>query len=116
MDNVRLLNGYASGIPVATDIEASRLTTVLYQSYPNPFTGETVIQFQIPEHAKVIIRVYDVQGRRVVTLTDGEWGPGLHTLVWDGRSHRGHEVASGFYFYRMQTGAFQVTKRMVLMR
>ena len=54
----------------------------------------------------VSLRVYDVSGRLVRTLVDGEKGAGYHTAVWDGRDDAGTEVASGVYFCRMEAEAF----------
>ena len=60
--------------------------------------------------------VYDLLGRTVATLVDEPMAPGWHEVVWDGRNDRGVSVASGVYLYRLQTGSFVQTRKMVLMR
>lgn len=86
-------------------------TFALMQNYPNPFNPSTVISYQLSAVSHVTIRVYDILGRSVATLVDGVQSPGLHSVVFDGA-----RFASGVYFYRMQTGTYVVTRKMVLMK
>jgi flagellar hook assembly protein FlgD len=64
----------------------------------------------------VVLTVYDVRGARVRTLLDEARVPGDHGVVWDGRSDAGVRVSSGIYFYRLTTGDFRETKKMVLLK
>ncbi|HTY58741.1 MAG TPA: T9SS type A sorting domain-containing protein [Bacteroidota bacterium] len=83
----------------------------LGQNYPNPFNPATTITFNLPSRGAVSLAVYDVLGRRVATLVDGNLPAGAHTAVWDGRS-----CATGVYFYRLRAEGFAQTKKMLLLR
>ncbi|MBD3179659.1 MAG: T9SS type A sorting domain-containing protein, partial [Candidatus Latescibacteria bacterium] len=91
-------------------------TTSLSQNYPNPFNPVTSIRFSIPEEGRVNISVFDIRGRLVATLADGEFPAGSHTVSWDGRNLYGSEVSSGVYLYRLATGKKNLTRKMVMIR
>ncbi|MCB0282644.1 MAG: immune inhibitor A [Calditrichae bacterium] len=86
----------------------------LRQNYPNPFNPETRISFEMSEPANVNIKIYDAIGREIKTLYDGFKQAGSYQLTWDGTNDKGLSVASGIYFYRMQTKDFQSMKKLVL--
>jgi hypothetical protein len=88
----------------------------LVQNYPNPFNPSTTINYQIPRAGHVDLSIYDVSGRLIKTLVNGDRSEGLHTVTWDGKDNMGVSVASGIYFYKMKSGQFVETKRMVLLR
>jgi hypothetical protein len=88
----------------------------LMQNHPNPFNPSTTISFDLPAKAKVSLKVYDVAGRLIRTLTDREWAAGRHSISWDGHNESGASVASGVYFYRLESKDFSGTKKMVLLR
>jgi hypothetical protein len=84
---------------------------------PNPFNPSTRIRFEVPvPGAEVALEVFDVQGRRIQTLTRGYRPPGEHMVIWDGRDHRGGRVATGVYFVRMRAGSFTKTQKLVLLK
>ena len=88
---------FGRGSPVGVENES--LIPVEYslaQNFPNPFNPHTAIQFGLPEPARVRLEVYDMLGRRVTTVVDQEYSPGMHTVNFDaGR------LASGSYVYRL---------------
>ena len=84
---------------------------MLYQNYPNPFNPVTVIRFEIPSTEHVSLTVYDVLGRRVETLMDGEVSPGYYEVPFDGNRY-----ASGVYFYRIVAGRSWQVKKMMLLK
>ena len=88
----------------------------LGQCYPNPFNPSTTISFTLGEAARVRLSVYDVSGRLVRELLDGQRGSGQHSEIWNGKDNAGRGVSSGVYFYRLEAGAFMETKKMVLLR
>jgi hypothetical protein len=89
----------------------------LHPCAPNPFNPVTTIRYDVPASgARVAIVVFDVTGRRVRTLVDGQKPAGSQSVVWDGRDDRGRGVASGIYFYRMTAGSFVQTRKMVLLK
>jgi hypothetical protein len=83
----------------------------LEQNYPNPFNPSTSIQFSIATKGMFTLRVYDVLGREVQTLLNDELTPGPHRVTFDGTG-----LASGVYFYRIQSATFSETKRLILLR
>lgn len=88
----------------------------LYQNYPNPFNPTTTIEFDIPRHMKVILKVYDILGQEVVTLVNEELNAGHYEVKYNGSSASGG-LSSGVYFYRITTGSgFSQTKKLLLLR
>lgn len=78
---------------------------------PNPFNALTRISYELPKASMVTIRVFDVTGRPVVTLVDGERQTGSYTAVWDGRA-----VTSGIYIVWMETGSFKAARKVMLVK
>jgi len=85
--------------------------TSLHQNYPNPFNAETNISFSLAEAGNVNLSVYDITGRLVVTLVDGQMDAGSHVVAWDASS-----VSSGVYFYKLNAGDYTATKSMNLLK
>jgi hypothetical protein len=84
---------------------------------PNPFEGETTVQFGLARRGPVSVAVYDAQGRLIQTLLAGAvLAPGVRSVRWDGRDNRGREVASGVYLCRVRADAQATTMRMILLR
>lgn len=88
----------------------------LSQNYPNPFNPLTTIDFSLETRGHVDLRIYDVSGRLVKTLVKDVREAGRNQAVWDGRNNAGKAVASGIYFYRMDTERFSETRKMILLR
>ncbi len=87
----------------------------LMQNQPNPFHGTTTIRFALPVGAEVRLEVFDVQGRRVATLAQGQWEAGYHAVEWRQRSENGRRVEPGVYLYRLTAGAFRDQRKLVLL-
>ncbi len=88
----------------------------LHQNYPNPFNPVTEISFTLPRTAHATLCIYNALGQRVATLSDRERPAGTYSIVWNGMNDRGEAVASGVYFYRLETDDFVETRKMVLMK
>jgi uncharacterized protein (AIM24 family) len=102
------------------------------KSSPNPFISSTKIIYKIidpvvdPENSQAILstenpqrielRIYDLMGREVRTLVDGVQPTGNYSVNWDGKNYRGENVPSGVYFYRLQSGNFSVTKKLIILK
>ena len=101
-----------------TEVELpKRRSPVLGQNIPNPFNPQTTIAFDLPSEMLVSLRVYDVSGRLVDVLVDGEMAQqGRNEVVWRGRDQAGRLLPSGTYFYRLEAGGFSETKRMMLLK
>jgi hypothetical protein len=88
----------------------------LRENYPNPFNPTTTLTFELPKQMKVKLVVYDVLGREVITLVNGDQKAGVHSVIWNGINKFGNQVSSGVYFYRMITDNYSRTLKMVLMK
>ena len=80
----------------------------LFQNYPNPFNPSTTIKFYLPRTENVSLRLYDVTGREVESLVEGEVPAGMHELHWTMNSQ-----SSGVYIYRMRAGGFTEAKKLI---
>jgi len=83
---------------------------------PNPFNPSTKIHYEIAQGGNASLRIYDVSGGLVRTLVDRSHNPGNYDARWDGLDLHGRPVASGVYFYRLETNSFVQTRRMVLLK
>ncbi|MFH2031588.1 MAG: T9SS type A sorting domain-containing protein, partial [Bacteroidota bacterium] len=83
----------------------------LSQNYPNPFNPHTVIKFQVPSSKFIKLQVYDILGREIHTLVNGEYKPGNYSVDFNAEG-----LSSGVYFYKLSAGNFSQTKKMILLR
>jgi hypothetical protein len=88
----------------------------LAQNYPNPFNPETRIEFVLLQPGFVTLNVYDLRGTFVRELVSAHYPAGRGSVVWDGKDRDNQPAASGIYFYRLQTGEFSETRKMVLLK
>lgn len=88
----------------------------LEQNYPNPFNPTTEIGFSLPHAAEVRLEVFNVMGQRVTVLADRAFEAGHQVVQWHGTDDHGSFVASGVYFYRLETRGFTETKKMLLLK
>lgn len=98
---------------IITDVERSDLplTTVLHQNYPNPFNPTTTIRFELTENSPVRLSVYDVLGREMMTIANGQYASGTHSVSFDAGN-----LASGIYIYRLETSGTALTRKMSLVK
>lgn len=83
----------------------------MVQNRPNPFNPSTTISFELSEVSYVRLVVYDVLGREVAVLVDGELASGVHEVPWNAGN-----LPSGLYLYRISTGQVSETRRMLLLK
>ena len=83
----------------------------LSQNYPNPFNPNTTIKFELPRTSNVTLTVHDILGREVSLLVNERQAAGVHEVKFDASG-----LASGVYLYRLQTGDFTQTKRLLLLK
>ena len=91
-------------------------TTILHANMPNPFNPETAIRFDLVSESEVRLEIFDILGQRVSTLLTGTMAAGSHQVVWNGRSQDDTPLGNGVYFYRLQTGDIDQTRRMLLLK
>lgn len=104
-------NGINSGTSAIKNSDNTPSTFSLSQNYPNPFNPETVIKYRVPKESFVTIAVYDMLGREVSRLVNGEKPAGSYEVSFSASS-----LSSGTYFYRITAGGFTSIKKMVLMK
>lgn len=88
----------------------------LRAAVPNPFREGTTIGFSVPSSGHARLRVFDLGGRVVRTLADGEFPAGPHVVRWDGRDPDGRAAGPGIYFARLEAAGLVGTRRLVLTR
>jgi hypothetical protein len=93
---------------ISSEIPSSFL---LSQNYPNPFNPKTIINFQLPMSNYVKLNIYDALGREVATLVNEQLNPGTYEVEWNAGNY-----PSGTYFYKLQTGSFSETKKMLIVK
>jgi len=110
IDNICLSYQPVSSIEIPQNI-ARPVEYSLSQNYPNPFNASTTIEYSLPVTAPVKIEVYDLNGRRVATLTDGIRRAGQHRLTWVPGN-----LASGVYFIQITSGKFTAHRKSMLLK
>ena len=93
----------------------------LFQNKPNPCNPDTWIPYQLSEAAEVTIRIYNVSGQLVRNLHFGTKPAGFYLTKnraahWDGKDSLGQSVASGMYFYNLESGKFTATRKMLILK
>jgi len=83
----------------------------LNQNYPNPFNPETVISYELAIYSKVNLKIYDISGRELATLIKGNQPTGKYTVTFNVNG-----LASGIYFYTLESGSFVQSRKMLLLR
>ncbi|MBC8488913.1 MAG: carboxypeptidase regulatory-like domain-containing protein [Bacteroidetes bacterium] len=113
VNNVQVNPGYLTQLDVQMD---STMTSadkreigvkisgkyVLHQNYPNPFSSQTVISYQLPINSKVSLKIYNILGEEITILVDAEQKAGEYSVIWDGKDSSGGDLNSGFYIYSLE--------------
>jgi hypothetical protein len=106
---------YGRFIQPITDVEEVNNSTLseyyLQQNYPNPFNPTTSISFNLPAASYVSLKVFDIIGREIATIVSEELSSGTYVRQWNAEN-----LPSGVYFYRLQAGSFNKTKKLILLR
>lgn len=108
--------------PASSMVDSAKIAShlpkrfALHPNYPNPFNPSTTINYDLPKATHVILRIFNVMGRQVKTLIDEEKDAGYHHIIWDGTNQEERPVASGIYFYRLETASFTKVRKLILLR
>ena len=114
------MGAYEYGAPPYVDIDDNVIIQTtegfLHQNYPNPFNPITTIIYSLKKNARVTLIIYNIKGQKVKQLVSDQLLAGKHSVIWNGKDDYGKSVSSGIYFYKLKTGTYEKTKRMVLLK
>jgi len=115
-DVYALSTSYSVSVPDERPRVTPRPEISLDQNFPNPFNPVTKIVFTMSEPGQMRLCVYDIAGRVVRVLKEGSVDAGGHEVTWDGKDDAGERVASGVYFYSLETEKASRARKMVIIR
>ncbi len=98
------------------DIVLPVAETALLGNYPNPFNPETSISYNVKEDSPVSLEIYNLKGQKIRTLVSGKVKAGSYKITWKGDDDYGRPVSSGVYLYKMTSGRYTSTQKMMLMK
>jgi len=101
-------NGVGSEDPIVTPIVFST------NNYPNPFSPETSISYNVPKDGQTALTIYNTKGQIVRSLLNSNVKAGSYKVTWNGKDNLGNNVANGVYFYRLESNQKIITKKMLL--
>lgn len=123
---IQVIRGKVNEVkPILPEVTRDLIRTpdkfLLFQNYPNPFNPETWIPYQIPERATIVLHIYNVFGKLLITIDVGHKKTGRYldrhsAIHWDGRNQNGDMVSSGVYFYQLRAGKHIATRKMLLVK
>jgi hypothetical protein len=106
-----------TGVDEEGESHLSGPVTYLFPSRPNPFTRVATIRFSLASSGQVSLSIYDVSGRLVRRLVDGEMDAGEHSRVWDGADDRGRQVGAGVFWMQLAThSGYRSSKRLLVLK
>ncbi|NNE46580.1 MAG: T9SS type A sorting domain-containing protein [Rhodothermales bacterium] len=111
VNDSRLLQMYQEFTGTALEDDNPEVRFKLQANYPNPFKSETTIRFALPAAQHVTLEVFDLLGRRITTLVDGQKAPGNHEVVLEAKG-----MAGGLYVYRLTGDHVQTSRTMLHVR
>jgi len=88
----------------------------LLPNYPNPFNPETCISYNLPFECQTELSIYNIKGKKIITLVNEIKEAGYHSQIWNGKDEEGIKVSSGVYIYRLETDYYKMAKTMVLIK
>jgi hypothetical protein len=118
-DDVTFVRAIASTLDSSTSNTDSLIPIAvpnLSTASPNPFNTQTTIGFTMPKSGNVNIEVYNVKGQLVRSLVNETKATGSHNIIWNGTDQNGQPVSSGVYFYKMDSGKYTATRKVMLVK
>jgi len=108
--NLILQNSVITDVKTEQSSELPK-TFILNQSYPNPFNPVTIISFHLPKKSQVVISIFDILGRLVSSIYNGDISAGDHSIQWNGNDH-----PSGIYLCRVEVNSVSKFIKLVLLK
>lgn len=103
--------------PVANDDPTVPVVSETITCYPNPFRGSTNIKIRQIDNSPTTVAIYNLRGQLIRTVVNNQkLSPGEHSFTWDGRTNSGQPAAAGIYFFKMVSGKYSATRKMILMK
>jgi hypothetical protein len=106
----------APEVGVSDPGRVSGLGNAQFRVFPNPVNREATIAWAVKAEGRVTLRMFDAAGREVRSLVDSRLKPGTYSLKWDGRSAKGGQVATGVYFYQLETATGTLCRKVTVTR
>jgi len=104
------------GPPVANNDDVAPVVPVEVSCYPNPFRDNTTLTLkQGADHSLTTVAVYNVKGQLVRRLLDPQPILGEYSITWDGKNDQGEKLGAGVYFFKIKSGSYSTTRKMILM-
>jgi len=114
VDDLELFDSHVVGIDELSQSGVAKLPTLT--NYPNPFNPVTKIFISLPKKDEVDLKVYDVRGALVKTITSKEYNSGNYEFTWDGTNSTNQKIASGVYFLKLNFDDFVLNRKLLLVR
>ena len=103
--------------PVANDDPTVPVVLETITCYPNPFRGSTNVIIKQTDNSPTTVSIYNLRGQLIRTLVNSQkLLPGEHSYTWDGKNDNGQPAAAGIYFFKMVSGKYSATRKMLLLR
>lgn len=116
INSIKFILQFPTGIGKNSHFQSIGEGNLFGQNFPNPFNSQTQIPVYLNEKKRIKISIFDISGKKVVDLVNGEVGSGWHFFLWDGQSKNGQTMASGIYFYQVKIANNQKYGKMILVR
>ena len=100
-----------TGVTAVSEADELSREPSLAQNFPNPFNAVTAIIYRLPAAGFLTLKIYDLLGKEIATLVNGERSPGTYTVRWDASN-----LPSGVYVCKLKSGVFTATKQMVYLK
>ena len=126
-DRQEIVNNALNWFEIDTAIDNPEISIpnefTLNHNYPNPFifsgrgkSNVTTIQYNLPQPGKVTLDIYNIKGQKVKALVNENLDKGHHSALWNGKDDNNKQVSTGIYFYKLKTGNFEKTRKMILIK
>ena len=116
-EDTEIKENYINVAGVSADEDIMPITSQLIGNYPNPFNPTTTISFSVTQTSSFVnLEIFNLKGQKVKRFVNETLPVGTHSVIWNGTDDSGKSVTSGIYFYKMKSGNYTSTKKMILLK